>query len=224
MLRLLLLLILALPLNATEQFTGSFDLHATLTYKNDRKSSDTINYYFTETKTAIYIHTPSNQPDMKMIFDFVDSTITSLFEVNGKKSGFILPMDEKHWPGLPESKSNTSTLVKQKSFYTGETKVIDGLECKEAKVEDDNYEVTLWLYEGYELSMLQVLSYQSVGKGKSKKELEMFEKFGINSLPIEMELISKTGKADVIIKLVNFQDNVPDDIFSTEGHNLSKVD
>ena len=51
----------------------------------------------------------------------------------------------------------------------------------------------------------------------------MFEKFGINSLPIEMELISKTGKADVIIKLVNFQENVPDDIFSTEGHNLSKV-
>lgn len=224
MIKILIFILLTLSANAADPFMGSFDLQATLTYKIDRKSSDTINYYFTETKTAIYIHTPSNQPDMKMIFDFVDSTITSLFEMNGKKGGYILPMDEKHWPGLPESKSNTSTLVKQKSFYTGETKVIDGLECKEAKVEDDNYEVTLWLYEGYELSMLQVLSYQSVGKGKSKKELEMFEKFGINSLPIEMELISKTGKADVIIKLVNFKENVPDNIFSTEGHNLSKVD
>lgn len=224
MIRILMFILLTLSANAAEPFTGSFDLYATLTYKNDRKSSDTINYYITDTKTAIYIHTPSNQPDMKMIFDFVDSTITSLFEMNGKKGGYILPMDDDHWPGLPESKSNTGTLTQQESFYTGESKVIDGLECKEAKVEDENYEVTLWLYEGYELSMLQVLSYQSVGKGKSKKELKMFEKFGINSLPIEMELISKTGKADVIIKLVNFKENVPDDIFSTEGHNLSKMD
>jgi hypothetical protein len=141
MIRILMFIMLSLSANAAEPFTGSFDLYATLTYKNDRKSSDTINYYITDTKSAIYIHTPSNQPDMKMIFDFVDSTITSLFEINGKKGGYILPMDEKHWPGLPESKSNTGTLTQQESLYTGETKVIDGLECKEAKVEDENYEV-----------------------------------------------------------------------------------
>ncbi len=224
MLRLLLLILISMPLSATEPFTGSFDLYATLTYQNGEENIDTINYYITETKSAIYIHPPRNQPDMKMIFDFVDSTITSLFEMNGKKGGFILPMDEKHWPGLPESQSNTSTLTQQESLYTGETREIDGLECKEAKVEDENYEVTLWLYEGFELSMLQVLSYQSVGKGKSKKELKMFEKFGINSLPIEMELKSKMGSADVNIRLVNFQDDVPDAIFSTAGHTLSKVD
>jgi len=133
-------------------------------------------------------------------------------------------MDEKHWPGLPESHSNTSTLTNQESLYTGETKDVDGYVCKEAKVEDENYEVTLWLCESIELSMLQVLSYQSVGKGKSKRELEMFKKFGINSLPLILDLKSKTGKADVNIRIVNIRDEVPESIFSTEGHNLMKVE
>jgi hypothetical protein len=38
-----------------------------------------------------------------------------------------------------------------------------------------------------------------------------------------MSLSSKKGKADVKINLINFNEEVNDTIFSTEGHSPSKV-
>ena len=74
------------------------------------------------------------------------------------------------------------------------------------------------------LSMVQVLSYQAIGAGKSLKELEQFEEFGVYGLPLEMNLTSKKGKANVAIRLVNFQKTVDPSIFSREGHTLSAID
>ena len=61
-------------------------------------------------------------------------------------------------------------------------------------------------------------------KGKSRKELELFKEFGINTLPHTMELRSKVGKGNVSINLVHFQTEVDESIFSTDGHEVSKVE
>lgn len=219
------LLLLFVTSLSSQNFTGSFDLIASQTNKSGNTRTDTISYHFDENRTAIIIHAKRNQPDLRMVFSFEDTTITSLFEINGKKGGYILPMDDEHWPGMSDSHYDISKIEsKIMKNYTGQSKEIEGHKCREVKVENSEYKATMWLCNDLNISMLQVLSYQSVGKGKSKKELELFKEFGINTLPLVLELQSKADKPDVSITLVNFQTEVDEAIFSTDGHDVSKVE
>jgi len=63
-----------------------------------------------------------------------------------------------------------------------------------------------------------------VGKGKSEKELELYEQMEVNCLPLEMNLQSKLGKADVQLTIENISTVVPENIFSTKGHEVSRMD
>lgn len=219
------LLLLSGTTLSSQNFIGSFDLIATQTNKSGNTRTDTISYHFTEKMTAIIIHAQRNQPDLRMVFNFEDSTITSLFVMNEKKGGYILPMDEEHWPGLSDSHYDVSRIEsKIMKSYTGQSKEIEGYKCREVKVENSEYKATMWLCNDLNLSMLQVLSYQSVGKGKSRKELELFKEFGINTLPLVLELEGKADKPNVTITLVNFQTGVDESIFSSDGHDVSKVE
>ncbi len=207
-----------------QSFTGSFDLVGIQNYPNGNERSDTISYYFGDDKTAILIYGRRNDPDMRMVFSPLDTTITSLYELNGKKGGFILPMDEEHWPGLPQSLRPYGSGPDTQQNYTGIEKMIEGHTCQEVLAESEDYSAILWVAEDIPLSMTRVLSYQSVGTGKSKKEIELFDQFGVEDLPLELFLKSKKGKADVTIHLINFINTVDTSFFSTQGHTLSKVD
>ncbi|MBL1215462.1 MAG: DUF4412 domain-containing protein [Ignavibacteriae bacterium] len=221
---LLFIFFLSVSSLTAQTFTGSFDLTATQHYANGNIRSDTISYYFGKEKTAIMIYGRRNNPDMKMIFSPIDSTITTLFEMNDKKGGYILPMDEEHWPGMPQAFRTRNTMQRENLNYTGKEKIIEGFICKEVTAENDDYTTVLWLAEDIPLSMTRVLSYQSVGKGKSKKEIELFDQLGVEGLPLELFLKSKKGKADVTINLINFNESSDENIFSTEGHTLSRVE
>lgn len=207
-----------------QNFTGSFDLIAEQNYPNGNARSDTISYYFGNEKTAIVIHDKRNQPDMRMVFHPADSAITALFEINGKKSGYILPMNDQHWPGMRHAFRSLGTRPKTETNYSGEAKAIEGYLCRKAIAESSDYDAVLWIAEDIPLSMMRVLSYQTVGEGKSQKELEQFDQFGAEGLPLEMHLTSKKGKADVTIRLENFKEEIDDSIFSIEGHSINEVE
>ncbi len=214
---------LSIPSLTAQTFTGSLDLVATQQYPNGNTRNDTISYYFGNEKTAILIYGRRNDPDMRMVFNSLDATITSLFEMNGKKGGFILPMDEEHWPGMPQALRPYGTVPRTELRYTGEEKRIEGFTCREVLAENDDYDAKMWLAEDIPLSMTRVLSYQSVGKGKSKKEIELFDQLGVEGLPLELFLKSKKGQADVTLHLINLNKTIEDTIFSTEGHMLSRI-
>lgn len=216
--------LLAASLLAADGYTGSFDLIATQNYPNGNVRSDTISYYLGTNKTAIVIHGRRNNPDMRIVFNTLDSTITSLYEMNGKKSGYVLPMDELHWPGMPQSLRRHNTGTHTEVIYSGKEKIIEGYTCKQATAESDEYTASLWLAEDLPLSMTRVLAYQSVGKGKSKKEIELFDQLGVKGLPLELYLKSKNGKANVILHFINFNDTFDISIFSSEGHTLIHLD
>ena len=88
----------------------------------------------------------------------------------------------------------------------------------------DRYTASLWLPEAIELNMGSVFAYQSVGAGKDIKELELFDQFGVEGLPLELFLKSKIGRADVIIRVINISKAVDKNMFSSEGYALSKVE
>jgi len=193
---------LPLCLLAQQHFVGSFDLVSEQTYKNGNVRHDTLNYSFEVDKTIMTIRARGNQPDMKMIFDFADSTIKTEFVMRGKPGGYTLPMNLEYWPGMNRSASKEHTDI-DKSL---ESREIEGIDVYKVVASSNDYDAELWVTDKYNLSMLQVLSYQSVGKGKSKKELELFEKFKLYNLPLIMKLESKNGKADVMIRLINFSE------------------
>ena len=201
--RLLVFLLFALfqTISAAEDsFVGSFDLISIQKYKNGNVRYDTLNYEFFEDTTIITVQAKGNQPDIKMIFDFKDSTISTSFKINGRDGGYTLPMDLEHWPGMISSGTKDRNAIDK----TAESKEIENYTTYKQTAISDDYEAELWVTDEHNLSMLQILSYQSVGKGKSKKELEMFNKFELYNLPLLMMLKSKKGKADVEIKLINF--------------------
>ncbi len=194
--------LLPLSLLSKPDFIGSFDLVSEQTYKNGNVRHDTLKYSFAENKTTMIILAKGNPREMKMIFNFADSTIKTEFVMNGKQGGYTLPMDLEHWPGMPRSYTIEQSALDKSS----ENKLIEGIETYKVTASSNDYDAELWVTDKYNLSMLQVLSYQSVGKGKSKKELELFEEFELYNLPLLMKLKSKKGKADVVIRLVNFKD------------------
>lgn len=193
---------LPLSLLSKPGFIGSFDLVSEQTYKNGNVRHDTLKYTFAENKTTMTIIAKGNPREMKMIFNFADSTIKTEFVMNGKQGGYTLPMDLEHWPGMPRSYTKEQSELDKSS----KNKLIEGVETYKVTASSSEYDAELWMTDKYNLSMLQVLSYQSVGKGKSKKELELFEEFNLYNLPLLMKLKSKKGKADVEIRLVNFRD------------------
>jgi hypothetical protein len=207
-----------------EPFVGSFDLVATHTYSNGNSRNDTFSFFFGHEKTAILIHAELNQPDLRMVFNPGDSSITALFEIKGNKSGYILPMNEKYWPGMRYALRPFDAGKGSELNSAGDTKILEGFLCRKMLSESNEYNAELWIAEGIPLTMQRVLSYQTVGAGKSQHELEQFEQFGVEGLPLEMHLTSKTGKADVIIRLINFRESVDDSIFSIEGHSVFPVD
>ena len=221
----LILFILCCPvLTLAQEFTGSFDLISTQAYKNGNVRHDSIAYFIDKDQSAIKIKGKRNQPDVRMIFNFKQETITNTFILNGKKSGYILPMDKEHWPGLPEARRDGSSGNEGTYELSGEEKEFQGYTCKLVNAENSEYKALLWIADEIPLSMAQVLSYQSVGKGKSRKELDLFNEFGIDKLPIKMQLFSKTGKADVTIELINIKETVDRSVFSTDGYNLSRME
>lgn len=208
---------------SADTFIGSFIFVAEQNYKNGNTRTDTVSYYFGKKKSAIIIHAKRNQPDMRMVFNPTDSTITALFKMNEKNSGYVLPMTEKQWPGMRHALQPSKSVSPTKLDYSGDTKNIEGFTCRKVLAESSDYHAELWLTEDIHLTMLQVLGYQTIGAGKSQNELEQFEQFGVEGLPLEMFLTSKKDKADVNIYLKNFHETVNDSIFSIEGHSVSDL-
>ncbi|WP_152558108.1 DUF4412 domain-containing protein [Altibacter lentus] len=217
------LLLLALSSTATAQvFTGSFDLVVAQQYPNGNVRTDTVSYFFTPKRIAMILHGRGKESDMRMIFDNDTEEIVVLFLLDGKKLGYTLPMDEAHWPGMPHAlKSPPKTLPLATS---GSEKEIEGRKTREVRSENDDYVATVWIDIDIPLSMTQVLSYQSVGKGKSKKEIELFNQLGVSGFPLEVLLKSKKGKADVQLKVINLSTNVDAAVFSSEGYTVSKME
>ncbi|MBD3630401.1 DUF4412 domain-containing protein [Cyclobacterium sp.] len=209
---------------ALEPFVGSFDLVASQNFPNGNTRADTMSFYFGCEKTAIIIHAKGSQPDMRMVFHPSDASITALFEMKGQKGGYVLPMNDKYWPGIKHAKGQVEAKTSAQPTYTGETRTIEGYSCEKVLAESSDYKAEMWITKDIPLSMMQILSYQTVGAGKSQDELEQFGQFGVKGLPLQVNLSSKQGKAAVQLNLINFQDSVEDAIFSTQGDKLSNVE
>ncbi|WP_290625615.1 hypothetical protein [Altibacter sp.] len=216
-------LLLSLSLTtAAQSFTGSFDLVVVQEYANGNVRTDTVSYTFTPERTAMILHGRGNEPDMRMLFDTGKKEIVALFLLDGKKLGYTLPMDESHWPGMPHA---LKTPPKSLPLATSAPeKVIDDRKTREVRSENDEYIATLWIDETIPLSMAQVLSYQSVGKGKSKKEIELFNQLGVSGFPLEVLLKSKKGKADVQLKVIHLSKEVNPAMFSSEGYSVRTIE
>lgn len=168
------------------------------------------------------IHGRGGQPDVRMLFDPSAKTITQLFQMNGRRGGFLFPMTEQRWPGMKYADALPSVEVGE-AAYTGRERSIEGHLCRELQAVNDKYNATVWVAEDIPLSMLRVFSYQSVGAGKSTEEAELYRQMSIKGFPLEMQLTSTTGKPDVVLRVVRLTDHVDPGVFSTEGYAVSEV-
>lgn len=207
-----------------QSFTGSFNVITSQVNANGNVRNDTISYFFSENKTAIIMRAGENQPDLRLVFTPADSTIVGLFEMKGNKNGYILPMNEKQWPGMNYALQEYGTGPKTQLNYTGNKKEINGYPCTETRCENDDFDISFWFAEGIELTLTQVFAYQTVGSGGEMKPIEMLSKCGVQAFAMQTLLQGKDGNPTVAITIANFsEENVDPYIFSTEGHSLSDM-
>lgn len=219
-----IIIVLVSTLAYTQNFTGSFDLITSQVNANGNVRTDTISYYFSENKTAIIMHAGSNQPDLRLVFTPADSTIVGLFEMNGNKSGYILPMNEKQWPGMHHALRDYRTGPKTQLNYTGNEKEIHGYTCIETTCESDDFTISFWFAEAIELSLTQVFAYQTVGSGGEMEPIEMLSKCGVQALALHTLLTSKEGNTTVNVTVENIsEENADPAMFSSEEHLLSDM-
>ena len=214
------LLALATLPSTAQDVDCNFVLVSTRTNSSGTTSSDSISYSFEGPNTAILIYGRDGQPDVRMIFEPEEKTITQLHEINGLKGGFVFTMTEKRWPGMAHSTAEVST---EKMKWTGKTRMIDSHECHEAKVTSADYTGTAWVAKDIPLSLVRVFSYQSVGAGKSTEENELLSKLRLSGLPLEMHLMSTTGKADLVLRVLNYREGSDASLFNTAGHSTTFV-
>ncbi|MDC7995464.1 hypothetical protein [Altibacter sp. HG106] len=206
-----------------QNFTGSFDLIVSQLYKNGKESVDTLSYYFGTEKTALVIHARGNQPDLRLVFHEADSTITGLYEQQGKKGGYILPMNKKYWPAMQYALTDYGTGPRTELTTTTSQKKINDTLCTEMGCDNEAYSGTLWVADEIELSFVQVLAYQGVGAGEDISHIEMIANCGVQGFVMQMTLKSKLGKADVVLHVENLRDTVPKGIFDRSEHQLSDL-
>jgi hypothetical protein len=205
------------------QFTGSFNFIMTQEYQNGNTRTDTISYTFAEAKSAIIIHARGNQPDLRLIFHPGDSTITGLFEQNGRKGGYILPMNEQSWPAMHYALRDYGTGPRTQLHYTNQSKEILGYTSHEIRCEEDDFSASLWIAPEIPLSLTAVLAYQFVGVGEDLKDLDRFSRCGVQGFAMETYINDKKRNATITLKIEDFSDEFDKAIFNTEGFQVSDM-
>tara|TARA_R100000935_G_scaffold58415_2_gene95399 strand:+ start:81264 stop:81953 length:690 start_codon:yes stop_codon:yes gene_type:complete len=220
----LLFTVLFSAIACAQSFTGSFDLITAQINSNGNVRSDTISYFFTEDKTAIIMHAGGNQPDMRLVFTPADSTIVGLFEMKGKKSGYILNMNDKQWPGMHYALQEYGTGPRIQLNYTGNKKEINGYSCVETTCENEKFDISFWFAENIEISLTQAFAYQTVGSGGEMEPIEMLSKCGVQALSLETLLKGKEGNPTINITVENFSEEIIDTaVFSSKGHKVTDM-
>ncbi len=213
---------LATQIATAQQPTCSFVLVSTQTNGSGVARTDSITYHFQGANTAIVMHGHNNEPGVRLIFDPAARTITQLFEMNGRKGGFVFPMSEKRWPGMVYSEHNPD--AESDLRFTGKTRLIEGHSCREVHLANEEYAATAWVAEEIPLSLLRVLSYQSVGVGKSTYGADLLAQMGMKGLPMELQFKSLTDKPDVLVRIMNYRDSADPGMFSSEGYSTTWVE
>ncbi|MDC8000493.1 hypothetical protein POV26_05565 [Aequorivita todarodis] len=207
----------------TQNFTGSFELKISQESSSGNKHSDSVSYFFGKDKTAIIIHAGGNQPDLRLVFSPADSTITGLFEMNGKKGGYILPMNNKYWPTMKYASGEKDVLSNSEVNYTENRKEINGYSTQEIFCGNEEIDATFWVAKEIELSLTQVMAYQFVGAGKDGEEIETLANCGIKGLALYTTLFDKKRNGSIILQIENLSKKIDAEVFNTEGHELSDM-
>lgn len=223
--RLIIIIVFAIgnQIAFSQNYTGSFDLVTGPEYGSQDNKSDTLSYYFGEAKTALIIHARGNQPDLRLVFSPKDSTITGLFEMNGKKGGYILPMNLKYWPAMDYALTDYGTGPRKQLDMGIEQKEINGYQCSEMACKNEEFEGAFWIANEIEMSLVQVMAYRTVGAGKDTGAVEMLAKCGIQGFSMLAKLRLFEKKDVVMLSIINMSDTFDEAVFSTEGHTLADM-
>ncbi|QIE58870.1 hypothetical protein G5B37_04625 [Rasiella rasia] len=205
-----------------QSFTGSFDFVVAQENQNGNVRTDTVSYFFSKNQTAIIIHAKKNE-DLRLLFNPTDSTITGLYELNGTKGGYILPMNKKYWPGMHHALLNDSldTIQQKESF--GDTKRINEYDCHEISCNNANYEGTFWTTDKIAINLIQILAYQSVGAGEDTDFIDMLSDCGVSEFAMEASFNDKKRESQITARIINLSDTINTAAFSVEGHLLSDM-
>jgi hypothetical protein len=89
--------------------------------------------------------------------------------------------------------------------------------------ENDKFEGIFWIADEIELTLVQVMAYQTVGAGKDTEAVEMLAECGIQGFTMLANLHLFEKKDSIMLKVVSMFETFDETIFSTEGHTLADM-
>ena len=213
------MIVASFNMTAFGQFIGQFQCITSQESQNGNTRIDTMNYFFGKEKTALIIKAGGNQPDLRLVFSKADSTITGLFKNNGKKGGYILPMNKKYWPAieiaLPKA-NNTEETFK----ISSDEKMIDGYVCHYLECTTEEFTGNFWMTPEIPLTLPQILAYSFVGAGEETSELDWLLTCEAQHFILLAEIEDKKRNARITIQIQNIDNSVNDAMFNMEDYSL----
>lgn len=199
------------------EFIGSFTMEVTGYKKGkvDEKSSMKVDYYFDEYKMAL-APTLDKKEKTTMIFDRRDKSMTTLIDKDGEKSGMKMKMPKLKLDQMRGDKDADTEFSYER---TGETKTIDGYQCRKYLMEGEDYKGYAWVAEDFAIDFSSLFSF--IDFGNKKNNPNAFSLDEVNGFPLESHIEFKDKKESVDTKIKNIQSGQVDAaVFDTSDYNI----
>ncbi|MEL6675362.1 MAG: DUF4412 domain-containing protein [Bacteroidota bacterium] len=201
-------------------------------YKNGKEEKDspsTISYYMDTYRFAMKPQQPGEDEQITMIMDRGKrKMINKIIDEDGNKTAMILPMIKIGVKVNTDAQSTEQYSTESANVQaTGRSKTIHGYLCKEYKVENEEGTTLVWITNGTDLNMAEMLSFinvQASGSGSAAPSGQYNNVYSLGGFPMESHFTDKKGKQKTSYQIKEFKKgSVPAEIFSLSGYEVQDV-
>lgn len=193
----------------------SFNIEVESFKKGKSKGKGNIKMTFAEWQTAMEIEAEDTKT--LTIFDNQKNTMTTVTGSGEDLQGFTMKQ--------PKVKVEMDEAMEDVKFSkTGKTKIINGLNCEEYRIETEDDVTMSWITDDYQIDYDKFITPLVSRVKKKPNGLSAGTYHDISGFPVESKTVSKDGKTEVLMKISGVKVNDIDrTIFNLEKVNIMSL-
>lgn len=183
----------------------------TFTKSNGKSNASTMLYTLDTWQTAMEMNHDGN--DVRILLDNKEGYMTMITTTDGETQAFRMRQRTVDMADVMPDESNYEITA------TGNTRVIDGYNCKEYIIKHEEGTTTTWTTDEVKGLDMQALARSFASISSQQKNMKQQKYFDIGGVPIEATTVSNNGKETTTIHYYGFKtgNDVSLDAFDTSG-------
>lgn len=193
------------------------------------KNNMSIDYFYKNYDCASVFHREKPMGMDRNIINFKEGTTTMLMtDKKGKKTGMVMDIKGMARAMNKQMEKSAKSLDNGDASLTPteEYKTIEGYKCRKFLYEDSDYKSEMWLCNKLDMDYNQLnRAFTSLFSVSPSPGQNAYQKAGLNGAVIQMHMMPKDNKMEEsVITMKNIKaGNVPEEMFSTAGYEITKM-